>query len=133
MYVYRFVDKSNAIIYVGKTKQTLRARFYSHNHLPDERYKKVRYIEYIECMTEADMSMKEALQRAMCQLKPSELKLWLYLSRNINGRVFELSQVDCEDYGLKKDAYHDAVNGLIKKKYLQQSIGNDYDFIEMPT
>lgn len=59
MYVYRFVDKSNAIIYVGKTKQTLRARFYSHNHLPDERYKKVRYIEYIECMTEADMSMKE--------------------------------------------------------------------------
>lgn len=75
----------------------------------------------------------EALRRAMCQLKPSELKLWLYLSRNINGRVFDLSQVDCESYGLKKDAYHDAVNGLIAKGYLQQRIGNDYLFKEMLT
>lgn len=75
----------------------------------------------------------EALRRAMCKLKPSELKLWLYLSRNINGRVFDLSQVDCEGYGLKKDAYHDAVNGLINKNYLQRSIGNDYNFIEIPT
>lgn len=75
----------------------------------------------------------KALQQAMCQLKPSELKLWLYLSRNINGRVFDLSQVDCECYGLKKDAYHDAVNGLIEKNYLQKSIGNNYAFIEMPT
>lgn len=59
MYVYRFIDKNNRIIYVGKTKQTLRTRFYSHNHLPDECYQKVWYIEYIECHTEADMSMKE--------------------------------------------------------------------------
>ena len=47
--------------------------------------------------------------------------------------MFDLSQIDCEGYGLKKDAYHDAVNGLIKKNYLQRSIGNNYDFIEMPT
>lgn len=59
MYVYRFIDKNNRIIYVGKTKQTLRTRFYSHNHLPDECYQKVWCIEYIECHTEADMSMKE--------------------------------------------------------------------------
>ena len=59
MYVYRFIDNTNRIIYVGKTKQTLRTRFYSHNHLPDECYQKVWYIEYIEFHTEADMSMKE--------------------------------------------------------------------------
>lgn len=59
MYIYRFIDKYNRTIYVGKTKQTLRTRFYSHNHLPDECYKKVWYIEYIDCLTEADMSMKE--------------------------------------------------------------------------
>ena len=59
MYVYRFIDKSEKIIYVGKTKQSLRTRFYSHKHLPDECYKRVWYIEYIECNTEADMSMKE--------------------------------------------------------------------------
>lgn len=59
MYVYRFIDKNKKVIYVGKTKQTLRTRFYSHNHLPNECYQKVWYIEYIECPTEADMSMKE--------------------------------------------------------------------------
>jgi len=75
----------------------------------------------------------EALRRAMCQLKPSELKLWLYLSRNIDGRTFDLSQVDCESYGLKKDAYHDAVNGLISKGYLLYKMGNEFTFKEMLT
>ncbi len=59
MYIYRFVDENDRVIYVGKTKQSLRARFYSHNHLPDECYQKVKYIEYVDCITESDMSMKE--------------------------------------------------------------------------
>ena len=75
----------------------------------------------------------ESLKKAMCGLKPSELKLWLYLSRNIDGRTFDLSQVDCEGYGLKKDAYHDAVNGLISKGYLLHKMGNEFTFREMLT
>lgn len=59
MYVYRFLDKNQQIIYVGKTKTTLQKRFYSHNHLPNECYLRVFSIEFIECATEADMSMKE--------------------------------------------------------------------------
>lgn len=58
-YVYRFLDKSNNIIYVGKSKQDLEQRFRGHLHLPDECYDLVYKIEYIECLTESDMSIKE--------------------------------------------------------------------------
>lgn len=58
-FVYRFLDKKKNIIYVGKSKQNLEARFKGHSHLPDECYKMVYKIEYIECSTESDMSIKE--------------------------------------------------------------------------
>jgi len=58
-YVYRFVDEFESVIYVGKSKQNLRQRFLSHIHLPKECYSLVRKVEYIECATEADMSIKE--------------------------------------------------------------------------
>lgn len=58
-FVYRFLDKSNSVIYVGKSKQELQSRFMRHTHLPNECYSMVRKIEYIECPTEADMSIKE--------------------------------------------------------------------------
>lgn len=58
-YVYRFLDKSKNIIYVGKSKQELERRFKGHTHLPAECYNLVYKIEYIECSTESDMSIKE--------------------------------------------------------------------------
>lgn len=58
-YVYRFLDKSKNVIYVGKSKQDLEQRFRGHLHLPDECYDLVYKIEYIECLTESDMSIKE--------------------------------------------------------------------------
>lgn len=58
-YVYRFLDKFDNIIYVGKSKQELDQRFYAHTHLPDECYSLTHKIEYIECSTESDMSIKE--------------------------------------------------------------------------
>lgn len=58
-YVYRFLDKSKNIIYVGKSKQELEQRLKGHSHLPDECYNLVYKIEYIECSTESDMSIKE--------------------------------------------------------------------------
>lgn len=58
-YVYRFLDKKKNIIYVGKSKQELELRFRGHLHLPDACYDLTYKIEYIECTTEADMSIKE--------------------------------------------------------------------------
>lgn len=58
-YVYRFLDKKKNIIYVGKSKQDLEQRFRGHLHLPDACYDLTYKIEYIECSTESDMSIKE--------------------------------------------------------------------------
>ena len=58
-YVYRFLDNEKNIIYVGKSKQSLEQRFKGHTHLPDACYNLTYEIEYIECKTESDMSIKE--------------------------------------------------------------------------
>lgn len=58
-YVYRFLDESENIIYVGKSKQNLEQRFRGHGHLPKQCYDLVHKIEFIECPTESDMSIKE--------------------------------------------------------------------------
>ena len=53
-YVYRFKDKQENIIYVGRTHD-LDQRFKQHEHLTDD----VAKIEYIECVNETDMVIKE--------------------------------------------------------------------------
>lgn len=53
-YVYRFINKDEKIVYVGKTID-LKTRFRQHEHLTDDIIK----IEYIECASEADMTWKE--------------------------------------------------------------------------
>lgn len=58
-YVYRFLDKSQNVIYVGKSKQDLEIRFAGHLHLPNECYAMVHKIQFISCKTESDMSIKE--------------------------------------------------------------------------
>ena len=58
-YVYRFLDKKKNIIYVGKSRKDLEQRFRTHFHLPKACYNLTYRIEYIECATESDMSIKE--------------------------------------------------------------------------
>lgn len=53
-FVYKFSDKDNTPIYVGKTIN-MSQRFVTHEHLTD----KVAKIEYIECKSEAEMAWKE--------------------------------------------------------------------------
>lgn len=53
-YVYRFKDKNENIIYVGRTANLIN-RFKNHEHLT----KDVKRIEYIECDSEAEMAWKE--------------------------------------------------------------------------
>ena len=76
----------------------------------------------------------DALQQAMINIKGESLKLWLYLYKNIDNYQLELSQKDCEAWGLKKDAYYTAVNKLIELRYLTpiQEGSNIYTFSEFP-
>ena len=60
----------------------------------------------------------EVLQEAMKVLDGSSIKLWLYFNKNADGYQFELSRVDCEKWGLKKDAYYRAVKELTDKGFL---------------
>lgn len=47
MYVYRFKDCNNKIMYIGKTNN-LKRRVNTHDHLPDKCYELIASIEYIE-------------------------------------------------------------------------------------
>ena len=66
------------------------------------------------------MNNLDALQTAMKTLNGSGLKLWLYLNKNQDGYRFELSRVDCANWGIKKDSYYKAVEELIQKGFLVQ-------------
>jgi excinuclease UvrABC nuclease subunit len=56
--IYRFLNDSNEIIYIGKSKN-LKHRLQEHNHLPKECYKECRKIEYTMFNTEYDMDLAE--------------------------------------------------------------------------
>lgn len=58
-YLYRFIDKNNNILYVGKTEKTLSQRFHGHHHLPTECYQSIIKIEYKEIPNKTDLSILE--------------------------------------------------------------------------
>lgn len=56
--VYRFINKENEIIYIGKAKE-LKSRIKNHNHLTEECYSEVAFIEYATFDTEYEMDFAE--------------------------------------------------------------------------
>lgn len=56
--VYRFIDKDGNIIYIGKAKD-LGKRLSNHNHLKENCYKELAYIEYTSFDTECEMDFAE--------------------------------------------------------------------------
>lgn len=75
-----------------------------------------------------------AYQQAATLLSGEHLKLWLYLERFKPGFKLELSQKECEKWGLKKDSYYAAKKRLEDLHYLvRESEGsNIYKFYEVP-
>lgn len=75
-----------------------------------------------------------AYQQAATLLSGEHLKLWLYLERFKPGFKLELSQKECEKWGLKKDSYYAAKKKLEDLHYLvRESEGsNIYKFYEVP-
>ena len=61
-YVYRFLNKNNQVIYVGKTinlENRISKHFSVTGHLSRECYSEVKIIEYIDLPTKIDMDIKE--------------------------------------------------------------------------
>lgn len=76
----------------------------------------------------------KALQHAANDLNGNQFKLWMYLSKNQDNFVLELSPKGALEWGLKKDTYARAVNDLIEKGYLQcvDVEKNEWKFEEYP-
>ena len=58
MYVYRFLNSDDKIIYIGKAKD-LKSRFSSHNHLPKECYIERIKIQYVKLSNSDEASIYE--------------------------------------------------------------------------
>ena len=77
-YVYRFLNKDNIIIYVGRTSDLSR-RLSNHEHITDN----VSKIEYIECDSEAEMAWKEIYYINLYYNQLSENKTDVYTGGKI--------------------------------------------------
>ncbi len=76
----------------------------------------------------------EAMAHAARELSGDRFKVWMYLSKNRDDFVLELSQKDLLKWGVKKDTYQRAVNDLIELGYLVQidEKRNEWRFEEFP-
>ncbi len=76
----------------------------------------------------------EAMAHAARELSGDRFKVWMYLSKNRDDFVLELSQKDLLKWGVKKDTYQRAINDLIELGYLVQidEKRNEWRFEEFP-
>ncbi len=76
----------------------------------------------------------DALQKAMQDLTPAQLKVWMYFAKNQNNYVFELSSVAvCGFCNISDKTYREGIKTLVEKRYLVKRDGSKmYDFYEIP-
>ena len=110
--VYRFLNKDNEVIYIGKAKD-LKQRLSSHNHLPKECYDERTCVEYIKFKTEDDMNFAERYFILKCNPKYNTIlankdfnlnsielnvKKWnIYIGNKTQDKEVEESNVDLAD------------------------------------
>ena len=76
---------------------------------------------------------KQALFNALSTLKPSALKVWLYLSSQQIGYTFDLSPAAvAAETGIPKSTIQEGVRELERLNYLVLDHGNTYTFYEKP-
>lgn len=75
----------------------------------------------------------DEIQKVFKQYNKSTIALYLYLASNANNYELALSPAAFEQaYGVKKSAYYEAFNTLVKDGYLVQVKGNYYKFTTVP-
>jgi hypothetical protein len=67
-----------------------------------------------------------SLKNASKILSGNSFKLWTYLASNKNEFILELSQKDCELWGLKKSTYYNAFKELMNKSYIVPTDKENY-------
>lgn len=85
-YVYRFIDKKEEIIYIGKAND-LEVRFKGHDHLPLKCYKEVKRVEFTRCNTEDDSLLLE--RYLIAKIKPKYNTIYKYNELTINISIFD--------------------------------------------
>lgn len=83
-YVYRFKDKNENIIYIGKTTD-INYRIKFHNHLDNKCYEEVKTIEYIAFKTSDDMDIAERYLIAKFKPKYNTIYKYNYITIDIDS------------------------------------------------
>lgn len=99
-YVYKFVDKNNQVVYVGKTKR-LAARMIQHfrtdGHLSDDCYDDVASVFYCQLNTKIEMDIYELYY--IDKYRPNYNVMGIYESNEISNII--LPCVEWHDYHFK--------------------------------
>lgn len=112
MYVYRFTNSNNEIIYIGKAKD-LKNRISNHNHLPKQCYEERVKIEYIICLNDDESSIYE--RYLINKLSPKYNTQY----DNKSGFSFELPEKEWIDYNKLDEV---KVNKVSKEDYDKMSL-----------
>lgn len=95
--VYRFINNTNDIVYVGRTKNLVR-RFLAPKYIDDN----IKRIEYIECKTEADMIWKEIYYINLFFNEKSLNRSDVYKNGVVDMHFNDVWKVYCNNY----EVYH---------------------------
>ena len=98
--VYRFLNKDNEGIYVGKAKD-LKNRLSTHKHLPEECYEEKNNIEYIQFKTEDDMNFAERYYILRYNPKYNTL----LANKKFNITCTELDTKEWSEYSNKEEEF----------------------------
>ena len=76
------------------------------------------------------MIQKDALEKAAQKLDAGPFKLYIYLSNNMNGYSFNLSQIAVErSFGMKHNQFYKSIEKLIDAGYLYQPDPNKNNWV----
>lgn len=110
MYIYRFHDIDNNIIYVGKAKDLLN-RMKGHKHIDKKCYDSVTYIDYIKTCSDAETRVMEEYYINYYKPKYNQASVW-------EGKI-NIKVEDQEWKPLSEFNYNDGRMQLLRKEYVE--------------
>lgn len=106
--IYRFLNKDNEIIYIGKAKD-LKQRLNSHSHLPQECYDEIIKIEYVSLntMDEADIAERYLISKVKpkynTEFKSKEIALTINMFESLQWVDFNSKNKNITDFKINKE------------------------------